>query len=348
MQENSEFLYLIFISSISNKCIVIVLSRRDDLNDQINQMKDYRRSISTNNNDHNQSRFRRRKGLPDASSNMMNTGSGKSGYLSHNPSHGVLDIGMLYDEYAIPYVQTTGLSTTPMERKSSLASRPSMMFHICNNNTIPLQQQQQQNNNRSHLPSFMSVNTTGTGNGSATGNAGNSNNNNNNNNSSKMFGTGHRQGSFFSGVITTGGNAGNAGASSQHFSNHHTAPSSSTLHMHSTSAMAATTNTASSTHIMNRTATRRAGRVNDLGVNTFFLGVNERTVHDPGMHAWYKKLRTTPQGMKLYESLRWIVYQQRKRHMRTLEQQLIRQKSKVVKFHAFLYILSILYANMMV
>jgi hypothetical protein len=75
---------------------------------------------------------------------------------------------------------------------------------------------------------------------------------------------------------------------------------------------------------------RRAGRVNDIGVNTFLLGVSERNAHDPGMQQWYKKIRTAPYGLKLYEALRWIVYQQRKRHLLNIETQCSRRKATAV------------------
>lgn len=82
---------------------------------------------------------------------------------------------------------------------------------------------------------------------------------------------------------------------------------------------------------------RRIGRVNDLGVNSFLLGVSERNAHDAGMQLWYKKIRTTPYGLKLYEGLRWIVYQQRKRHLLAIETQCSRRKATAVRAFFFFF-----------
>jgi hypothetical protein len=71
---------------------------------------------------------------------------------------------------------------------------------------------------------------------------------------------------------------------------------------------------------------RRNAKFGDIGANTVFLGLSDRCGIDPIMQQWYRRIRNTPNGLKLFESLRVILAQQRKRHLMRLTAQQTRRK----------------------
>ena len=74
------------------------------------------------------------------------------------------------------------------------------------------------------------------------------------------------------------------------------------------------------------TASRRNARFGDIGANPVYLGISERCAADSSMQAWYRRIRTTPNGLKLFETLRNILSHQRKRHLMRLTAQQTRRK----------------------
>ena len=83
-------------------------------------------------------------------------------------------------------------------------------------------------------------------------------------------------------------------------------------------------NNASSYQLHNRG--RRGARMGDIGANTVFLGLSDRCGSDPMMQAWYRRIRNTPNGFKLFDSLRTILAHQRRRHNIRLTAQQSRRK----------------------
>jgi hypothetical protein len=71
---------------------------------------------------------------------------------------------------------------------------------------------------------------------------------------------------------------------------------------------------------------RRNAKFGDIGANTVFLGLSDRCGIDPIMQQWYRRIRNTPNGLKLFDSLRAILAQQRKRHLMRLTAQQTRRK----------------------
>jgi hypothetical protein len=77
---------------------------------------------------------------------------------------------------------------------------------------------------------------------------------------------------------------------------------------------------------------RRGAKFGDIGVNPVFLGLSDRCGSDPSMQQWYRRIRNTPNGTKLFENLRSILTYQRKRHNIRIMAQQTRRKTCPVSF----------------
>jgi hypothetical protein len=78
---------------------------------------------------------------------------------------------------------------------------------------------------------------------------------------------------------------------------------------------------------------RRGAKFGDIGVNPVFLGLSDRCGNDPSMQQWYRRIRNTPNGMKLFENLRSILTYQRRRHNIRIMAQQTRRKTCPVSYH---------------
>ncbi len=66
----------------------------------------------------------------------------------------------------------------------------------------------------------------------------------------------------------------------------------------------------------NLTSLKKAGQGDALGnTNYIFLQVTDRNGANKGMEYWIKKVRTNASTMRTYELLRFILQQQRRRHL---------------------------------
>lgn len=70
-----------------------------------------------------------------------------------------------------------------------------------------------------------------------------------------------------------------------------------------------------------RSMGRRNAKLGDLGGNVVYMKLSSRAQKDPEMEAFYRKVKMTPNGYKIFESLRKVLQEQRKRYAKKITAQ---------------------------